>query len=147
MAGREVDTIGPMLNSLNVKIESPDGTMFVTITEDGNDSPVKIFVHIGKSGSSLAAWANCAVEFIAEAIPRIGLNAVIARLLGITSDKVSYTTDSVTDEGVVTVKSGPEAIAYALIKYRLFKHREHLRKLGVDESDFDETDYRGPSAA
>jgi len=132
-----------MYPCINVRVESPDGTMFVTIMENG-EMPFKVLVHIGKSGSSLAAWANCAAEFVGEAIPRLGLNTVIGKLLGISSDKISYTPDS--EGGVVTVKSGPEAIAYALIKYRLFKHRELLLSLGVEDGD-DEDSYRGPSAA
>jgi len=143
MSGPVVDRSYPCIN---VRVESPDGTMFVTIMENEGMLPFKVLVHIGKSGSSLAAWANCAAEFVSEAIPRLGFNTVIARLLGITSDKVAFASDAVTDNGIVTVKSGPEAIAYALIKYRLFKYRELNKNLGLDE-DGDEDNYRGPSAA
>lgn len=132
--------------SVNVRVESPDGTMFVTIMEGEGLLPFKVLVHIGKSGSSLAAWANCAAEFVSASIPRLGLNTVIAKLLGTTSDKISYTPDSVNGDGVVTVRSGPEAIAYALIKYRLYKHRELLKKLDIEDDD-GEDNYRGPSAA
>lgn len=134
-----------VFNSINIRVESPDGTMFITVMENEGKMPFKILVNIGKAGTSLSAWATALADFVSEALPRIGVNAVVALLLNIRSDRVSFIRDTWSNsEGVITVRSGPEALAYALIKYRTEKHREYMKSLGIGEDD-DLEDYFRPS--
>ena len=135
-----------VFNSINIRVESPDGTMFITVLENEGNLPFKILVHIGKAGTSLSAWADALAEFVSEALPRIGVNSVIAMLLNIRSDRVAFIKDTWTrgDDGVIVVRSGPEAIAYALIKYRTEKHRDFMKGLGIREDD-DLEDYFRPA--
>jgi hypothetical protein len=136
-----------VFKSMNVKIESPDGTMYVTVMENEHGVPFKIMVNIGKAGSSLNAWAAIVADFVSDTITRVGVNSAIAKLLNVSSDKVSYTPDSVTNDGVTTIRSGPEAIAYALIKYRTERQRELMRKLGIREEDNLEDFFRPSNTA
>jgi hypothetical protein len=136
-----------VFNSINVRVESPDGTMFVTVMENEGALPFKVLVNIGKAGTSLAAWANALADFVSESIPRLGVNGVVAMLLNIRSDKVSFTPDTWTRDGIVTVRSGPEAIAYALIKYRTEKHRDFMKGLGISEDDNLEDFFRPANSA
>lgn len=137
-----------VFRSINIKVESPDGTMFVTVMENEGTFPFKILVNIGKAGSALNAWATCLADFVSDALPRIGVNSVINRLMNITSDKSpTATPDTVSNDGVVYVRSGPEAIAYALIKYRTERQRELMRNLGIRDEDDLEDFYRPANSA
>ena len=131
-----------VFKSINVKIESPDGTMYVTILENEGLMPFRVMINIGKAGSPLNAWAYALADFVSDALPRIGLNSVISKLLSIHSDKVAIVPDTLTNEGIITVRSGPEAIAYALIKYRTEKQREYHKRIGINEDDDFEDHFR-----
>lgn len=132
---------------INIRVESPDGTMYVTVVENEGKMPFKVFVNIGKAGSPLMAWATALCDFVSEALPRVGVNGVVAMLLNVRGDRISYITNTwaATEENEkVAVHSGPEAIAYALIKYRSEKHREFMKSLGINEDD-DLEDYFRPA--
>jgi hypothetical protein len=134
-----------VFSCMNVRVESPDGTMYVNIMEDEKKNPFKIIIHIGKAGSNLSAWASALADFVSEVLPRIGVNGTVAMLLNIRSDKIAMATNAWTAEKSEVVHSGPEAIAFALIKYRAEKHREFMKSLGIGEDD-DLEDYFRPAS-
>jgi hypothetical protein len=136
-----------VFKSINVKVESPDGTMYVTVLENEGTVPFRVIVNIGKAGSALNAWASCLADFVSDALPRVGVNSVIAKLLNVRGDRVSFVPNTWTHDGLVTVHSGPEAIAYALIKYRTEKQRECLRNMGISEEDDLEDFFRPANSA
>lgn len=107
-----------------------EGAMFVNVVEDINGRPFKVFIHIGKSGAALYAWADGMAEMVSNSLQsNIPITTIARQLLGISSDKVIKRPDG------LTISSGPEALAYALLTYAAEKTAELQRALGTDEDD------------
>lgn len=124
------------LPSYTYKVKTPDGTMFATIVEhDGQ--PYEVHVMIGKTGTLTRAWTN-ALEGLASLALRSGipLIQVIQEVSGITTEKVRSSEDG------INIRSGPEGLAYALLRYLQEKRREsgYVESEGTMEfGDFDES--------
>ena len=91
---------------------------FITETD-----PITISVTIGKSGSSVAAWAHAISELLNIVIATTGIDTAISILENITTQHISLN-----DNGV-QVRSTPEAIAFALIEYRRMKQKEERKRM------------------
>lgn len=99
-------------DSITFHVDSPEGTVNVVIAEQ---SPGKIgFIHIfvGKSGSAVRSLTDALARMVTFALENKALTDVIAELSNITTDKARYT------KGGVTVRSIPEALYVALLRYR-----------------------------
>lgn len=120
-------------NAYNYMVDSPEGKMFVTITENELERPIAIFIHIGKTGSGLNAWADSLASIITKSLASSSLVSVANSLIGTTTSK------TVRRPGGVVISSGPSAVAYALLSYAAQKKRELRQKLGfLDEDDEDD---------
>lgn len=102
----------------SIQLDSPDGKMWVHISEDENERPVQVLINIGKTGASLYAWATATAELVSELLKTAGVHRAIEILSGHTSDRERRTMAG------IQIRSGPEAIAVALIKYRHAKFTE-----------------------
>lgn len=110
--------VDEQLPAYSVMVETPDGTMWVTIIErDGN--PVQVLISIGKAGSALMAWAFAMERMITRLLEHESIYTIIEEVSGITSEKLK-----VNRRGGVC-RSGPEGIAQAFLDYRKEKFREH----------------------
>ncbi|HEX7239307.1 MAG TPA: hypothetical protein VF263_03495, partial [Longimicrobiaceae bacterium] len=90
------------------KMSSPLGDVFVTINEDGENTPFEVFATLGKAGSIAMADVEAIGRLISLAL-RFGVpvNEVHTQLRGISSDRaVGF--------GVNKVLSVPDAIAQAI---------------------------------
>jgi len=98
------------LDSVVIKVSSPDGTLFVTVAEKDNHAQ-HVIIHIGKAGSALNAWADALARVISLALRSgvITLEGVIAEVSNITSDRPPRLSN---------VRSGPEGVAAAFHKYQ-----------------------------
>lgn len=122
-------------DSVTIQVPSPDGTMFVTISEDKDGKPIAVFIHIGKAGAPIAAWSNALARVISVALDKgVTLNDVMAELSSQTSDRVRMTTNG------EAVRSGVEAVWVALMKYQREKFETVRKTLGLDS----EEEHRGP---
>ena len=72
------------------RVETPVGTAFVTINQNGNDEPLEVFVNVGKAGSDIAADAEAIGRLISlnlrvasNAIPQEVLKQIVDQLGGI----------------------------------------------------------------
>ena len=93
------------------KIESPLGTMYVTINEDEQARPFEVFVQIGKAGGAAMADAEAIGRLISLALRSgIPLGKVYKQLRGISSDRAVGFGDR-------KVLSTPDAIAQAIGQY------------------------------
>jgi hypothetical protein len=101
---------GQVLPSVSVRVETPEGTMFVHIVEE-NDMPVMVLVNIGKAGTNVAAWGDALARMVTKTLPKIGVMGAIEELSGITSGKITRL-----KRGIVC-RSGPEGLALALLTY------------------------------
>ena len=116
MALTDLDS-GIAQDSLTYKIATPNGVMFVTVVE-GIDYrkrpvPINILIVIGKSGSAIMAWATMTADLISLMfIKKIDLTEIIAEISMNLSDR------SVMQKPGVHIRSEPEGIKYALLRYQ-----------------------------
>lgn len=116
------------LDSLTWKISVPDGTLFVTLSEYGK-KPWDLRLNLGKSGSTLNAWIYGLGRIISLALQyEVPMDEIIEELSGLTSDKVEKHLNK------ITIRSGPEGIAYALNQYVKAKKLEELDKEDLKSS-------------
>jgi ribonucleoside-diphosphate reductase alpha chain len=100
-----------------IKVESPHGTVYTTVNENGHGEAFEIFVNVGKAGSDVAADAEALGRSLSlmlrmpsplNADQRVDL--IVRHLQGIGGSRdVGY--------GPKRVRSVPDAIARALHKY------------------------------
>ena len=112
-------TLDDVLPSATVRVETPDGTAFVIISEDGSGRPVRIEVIIGKAGAALAAWAYALSNLMTTLLQKgLTLEDILYDIAGISSDKVMA---RIADRP--SAKSGPDGIAKAIIIYLMRRRR------------------------
>ncbi|MEO6197266.1 MAG: response regulator SirA, partial [Dehalococcoidia bacterium] len=93
------------------RLESPLGTMYVTITEDEKGTPMEVFMSLGKAGGALMADVEAIGRLISLALRSgIPITAIHRQLRGISSDKVMGL-------GQNKVMSVPDAIGIAIEKW------------------------------
>ncbi|MFQ5890363.1 MAG: LAGLIDADG family homing endonuclease [Gemmatimonadota bacterium] len=99
------------LRGITRKIESPLGTMYVTINEDEKGRPFEIFVALGKAGGAAMADAEAIGRLISLGLRSgISLKEIHRQLRGISSDRA-------VGLGPNKVLSSPDAIAQVLERY------------------------------
>ncbi|KKK61934.1 hypothetical protein LCGC14_3009340, partial [marine sediment metagenome] len=104
-------------NSLTYRVVTPNGVMFVTIIESLNymkrPIPTNMLIAIGKSGSAIMAWANMTASLISLLFKnKIDLEDVIAEI------SMNLSDHSVLQKPGVSIRSEPEGIKYALLRYQ-----------------------------
>jgi len=93
------------------KIDTPLGSMYVTINEDEQSRPFEVFVALGKAGGSAMADAEAIGRLISLGLRSgISLREIHTQLRGISSDRA-------VGLGPNKVLSSPDAIAQVLEKY------------------------------
>lgn len=100
-------------NSISIKTTTPDGSAYIIIDEDYPGKISRIYFNVGRSGTSVNAWAHCVAELVTELL-REGksLNDVINILSNITSQRSTRSING------LECRSGPDALFIALMKYR-----------------------------
>jgi ribonucleoside-diphosphate reductase alpha chain len=93
------------------RVETPLGTMYVTITEDDLGQPFEVFISLGKAGGALMADVEAVGRLVSLALRSgIPLKEVHRQLRGISSDRV-------VGLGPSKVLSVPDAIGIAIEKW------------------------------
>lgn len=105
-----------LASSVNIRIATPDGVMYVTVTEDGNHNPVQVNVSAGKCGHSFSAWAVSMCEVISYMLSKT--KTPIATVIHLLSE---HNSDREVNHGSLRVKSGVQGIKLALIQYLQYK--------------------------
>ena len=108
------------------QIESPLGTMYVTINEDDQGRPFEVFVALGKTGGAAMADAEAIGRLCSLALRSgISLRDVHKQLRGISSDRA-------VGMGPTKVLSGPDAIAQVIERY--IEEKEGIQQtLAIEE--------------
>jgi ribonucleoside-diphosphate reductase alpha chain len=100
-----------LLRGTTRRVESPLGTMYVTITEDDRGQPFEVFMSLGKAGGALMADVEAIGRLISLALRSgIPLPEIYRQLRGISSDRV-------TGLGPNKVLSVPDAIGIAIERW------------------------------
>jgi ribonucleoside-diphosphate reductase alpha chain len=93
------------------RVESPLGTMYVTITEDEKGQPFEVFMSLGKAGGALMADVEAMGRLISLALRSgIPMKEIHRQLRGISSDRVIGL-------GASKVMSVPDAVGIAIERY------------------------------
>lgn len=108
--------------SMTVEVNTPDGVLYYTICEDGDNSPIRVISTFGKAGTTLAAWAY-AVDVLTNMLLERGtkIDSLIEGLSQISASKPLRTLEG------IKVGSGPEGLVVALLEYKRQKYRELRR--------------------
>src|SRR3989454_2589171 len=100
-----------LLKGSTRRVETPLGTMYVTITEDEKGQPFEVFISLGKAGGALMADVEAMGRLISLALRSgIPLKEIHRQLRGISSDRV-------VGLGPNKVMSVPDAIGIAIEKW------------------------------
>src|SRR6266850_1117230 len=100
-----------LLKGATRRIESPLGTMYVTITEDDKGQPFEVFMSLGKAGGALMADVEAVGRLISLALRSgVPLLEIYRQLRGISSDRA-------VGLGPNKVMSVPDAIGIAIEKW------------------------------
>ncbi|HXM37971.1 MAG TPA: vitamin B12-dependent ribonucleotide reductase [Gemmatimonadales bacterium] len=100
-----------LLKGATRRIESPLGTMYVTITEDDKGQPFEVFMSLGKAGGALMADVEAIGRLISLALRSgVPLKEIYRQLRGISSDRA-------VGLGPHKVLSVPDAIGIAIEKW------------------------------
>ncbi|HKE92060.1 MAG TPA: response regulator SirA, partial [Gemmatimonadales bacterium] len=100
-----------LLRGTTRRIDTPLGTMYVTITEDDKGQPFEIFMSLGKAGAPIMADVEAIGRLISLALRSgIPLAEVHRQVRGISSDRV-------VGLGPNKVLSVPDAIGIAIEKW------------------------------
>ncbi|MDH5805517.1 MAG: response regulator SirA, partial [Gemmatimonadota bacterium] len=93
------------------RLETPLGTLYVTITEDEKAQPFEMFMSLGKAGGALMADVEAIGRLISLALRSgIPMSAIHQQLRGISSDRV-------TGLGPNKVLSVPDAVGIAIERW------------------------------
>jgi len=93
------------------RIETPLGTLYVTITEDDRGQPFEVFMSLGKAGGAIMADVEAMGRLISLGLRSgIPIAEIHRQLRGISSDKVIGL-------GPARVMSVPDAVGIALERY------------------------------
>src|SRR5256885_12675476 len=109
-----------LLTGTTRRIETPLGTMYVTITEDDKGQPFEMFISLGKAGGALMADVEAIGRLISLALRSgIPIKEIYRQLRGISSDRAIGL-------GPQKVSSVPDAVGIAIEKWM-------QEKLGVQQ--------------
>jgi len=103
-----------MLRGFTTKLNTGQGSLYVTINSDEHKKPVEVFANIGKSGGDTAALSEAIGRLISIALQNhVSFEEVAKTLIGITGSRPVWNAGSL-------VKSVPDAIGQIMLEE--FKH-------------------------
>ena len=94
------------------RIDTPQGTLYVTINEDWSGEPFELFMTIGKSGGTIESFSEGLARMVSLNLRSgVKLDSIIDQLQNIRSPEVQF------DNGE-TIYSVPDAVATVLERYQ-----------------------------
>ena len=104
-----------MLRGTTRRVETPLGTLYVTITEDDKGQPFEVFMSLGKAGGALMADVEAIGRLISLSLRSgIPMKEIHRQLRGISSDKVMGL-------GANKILSVPDAVGIAIERWMMDK--------------------------
>ncbi len=114
-----------LLRGATRRVETPLGTMYVTITEDDRGQPFEMFISLGKAGGALMSDVEAIGRLISLALRSgVPMYEIHRQLRGISSDRV-------TGLGPNKVLSVPDAIGIAIERWMQEKQGVQQDLLGA----------------
>ncbi len=113
---RQKRTRPELLRGTTRRVETPLGTLYVTITEDDRGQPFEVFMSLGKAGGALMADVEALGRLISLALRSgIPMREIWRQLRGISSDRVIGL-------GPNKVLSVPDAVGIAIERWMVEKN-------------------------
>jgi ribonucleoside-diphosphate reductase alpha chain len=106
-----------MLHGATLKVETPLGTAYVTINENGNDQPFEAFVNSAKAGSETAAVSEAIGRLISYILRLASPVAPLQRLHEIRAQLSGLGGDRQSGMGPGKVRSLPDGVSKAIDQY------------------------------
>ena len=104
-----------MLRGTTRRVETPLGTLYVTITEDDKGQPFEVFMSLGKAGGALMADVEAIGRLISLSLRSgIPMKEIHRQLRGISSDRVIGL-------GANKIMSVPDAVGIAIERWMMDK--------------------------
>jgi len=98
-----------VLRGFTTKLNTGQGSLYITINNDGSDSPIEVFANIGKSGGDTAALSEAIGRLISIALQKgVAVEELAQTLTGITGSRPVW------NEGML-IKSVPDGIGQILM--------------------------------
>jgi len=118
-----------LLRGTTRRVDTPLGTLYVTLTEDEKGQPFEVFMSLGKAGGALMADVEAMGRLISLALRSgIPLKEVHRQLRGISSDRTIGL-------GPNKVLSVPDAVGIAIERHMLDKQGIQQELLPSDKQD------------
>jgi ribonucleoside-diphosphate reductase alpha chain len=107
-----------VLQGFTTKLNTGQGSLYVTINTDEHNHPIEVFSNIGKSGGDTAALAEAIGRLISISLQKgVEVEEISQTLIGITGSRPVW------NEGTL-VKSVPDGIGQILLNYFGIKAQE-----------------------
>lgn len=117
-----------MLRGFTVKLNTGQGSLYVTINTDNLGAPVEVFANIGKSGGDVAALAEAIGRLISIALQKgVPVEEIAQTLIGITGSRPVW------NDGIL-VKSVPDGIGQLLLQ-EFGKKKEEKSSLALSSNE------------
>jgi len=99
-----------VLRGITTKLNTGQGSLYVTINVDENDQPIEVFANIGKNGGDTAALAEAIGRLISIALQNgVSIKEISKTLRGITGSRPVWNNGNL-------IKSVPDGIAQILLE-------------------------------
>lgn len=113
-------------NSYNIQVFTPDGTLYVCITEGHDNEPFMIFITGPKNQQPLQIWIAALTQLINE-MWKAGIHtSTIIRSLD-----TPYTSKYSQNDNGIRIYSGPDGIRWALTQYLQLRSHDRRREAFV----------------
>ena len=100
------------------RIETGNGTLYVTVSSNVDKKPVEIFVSLGKSGQVMNTLTEALGRVMSVALQDgVPLDNIIKTIIGLNSDKPVWTRLEDTDKKPIQILSIPDGVAKLLDRY------------------------------
>ncbi len=115
-----------ILSGTTTKLNTGQGSLYITINTDDNNHPVEVFANIGKSGGDTAALSEAIGRLISIALQKnVKVEEICKTLIGITGSRPVW------NNGIL-VKSVPDAIGQILMERFGTKNNPTKKSLQTD---------------
>ncbi|MFC1568639.1 vitamin B12-dependent ribonucleotide reductase [bacterium] len=119
-----------VLNGFTAKLNTGQGSLYVTINTDNNEKPVEVFANIGKSGGDTSALSEAIGRLISIILQKgVSVEEVCETLIGITGSRPIW------NDGIL-VKSVPDGIGQILLT-EFGKKKDALNKKEITQQVMD----------
>lgn len=112
------------------KLDTGNGKMYVTVSSY-DSKPIEVFLHVGKSGQVVNTFSEALGRVISIALQNgVSIDSVVKTLIGINSDKPTWTRFDESEGKMTQILSVPDGLAQLLKKFYSGKNQDETGTSG-----------------